>query len=202
MKDFPLFPCSNGMVSIILSEVPYRAEAYILIRSLQGSLSGLLQECGDFCRAAGAERIYVSGAADLTHLPVYAHLTDRSLEKSRLPKSSACAVLTQASRWTELYNQRFRSVHCAKTYLRTPQNAYFIYDGEDLIGLGQIIDDELAAVAALQKGRGQDCVYALAEKISQDQIKLLCAEENLPATRLYDRLGFSRDRERRIWYRL
>lgn len=201
MKDFPLFPCSNGMASLILSEIPYRADAYIFIRAVHGSLSGLLQECGGFCRAAGAENIYVCGEADLSHLPVYARLTERSLPKFRLPASSARAELTDDPQWAELYNQRFRTVHSAKTYLRTPENAYFIYDGDERIGLGQLIDDELAAVATLKKGRGQDCVCALSAKIRQDSIKLLCAEENSPATRLYDRMGFSRDKILRVWHR-
>ena len=200
MKDFPLFPCSNGMASLILCEIPHRGDAYIFIRSLHGSLTGLLQECGNFCRTAGAENIYVCGECDLSHLPVYAHLTERSLPKSQLPQSSARAELTEAPQWAELYNRRFRTVQSAKTYLRTPRNAYFIYDGEERIGLGQLIDDELAAVASLQKGRGRDCVCALSREIRQEQIKLLCAEENLPATKLYDSMGFSRDRILRIWY--
>lgn len=201
MKDFPIFPCAGGMASLILSEIPYRGDAYIFIRAVHGSLNGLLQECGDFCRAAGAENIYVCGEADLSHLPVYAHLTERSLPKAQLPESRARAELTDDPEWAELYNKRFRAVHSAKTYLRTPPNAYFIYDGKMRIGLGQLIDDELAAVASLEKGRGQDCVCALSANIVQDTVKLLCAEENLPATGLYDRMGFSRDRILRVWHR-
>ncbi len=200
MKNFPVFPCSDGVVSLILNEIPYRKEAYILIRSIFGSPERLLRECVDFCRSAGADAVYVSGEGDLSHLPVYARLTERSLEKSLLPQTAARAELTENPEWTELYNQSFRHVPNAKTYLETPENAYFIYNGEERIGLGQIIDDELAAVASLKKGYGQDCVCALAKNISQTHVKLLCAEENYPATRLYDRLGFSRDRIKRIWH--
>ena len=28
MKDLPLFPCRDGMASLILSEIPYKKEAY------------------------------------------------------------------------------------------------------------------------------------------------------------------------------
>ena len=200
MKDFPIFPCSDGVASLILNEIPHRGEAYILIRSVFGSPERLLRECGDFCRGAGAEKIYVSGEADLSLLPVYARLTERSLEKALLPQTSARAELTEDPEWTALYNQSFRQVHAAKTYEKTPENAYFIYDGSERIGLGQLIDDELAAVASLKKGYGQDCVCALAEKICQKRVKLLCAEENLPASRLYDRLGFTREKVKRVWY--
>lgn len=200
MKDFPLFPCAHGMASLVLCEIPYRQEAYIIVRSVTTSLKKLLEECAAFCRSAGAHRIYVSGEGDFSAYPVYAHLTDRSLPKAALPATEARALLTTAQEWTDLYNLRFRQVHAAKTYLQTPENAYFIYDGERRIGLGQQIDGELAAVASLERGRGQDCVAALGREIPGEHICLLCAEENLPATRLYDRMGFSRDGLRRVWY--
>ncbi len=200
MKDFPLFPCRDGMASLVLSEIPYRKEAYIFIRSVHGSLSRLLQDCGDFCKAAGARHIYVTGEAALGHLPVYARLVERRLHKSRLPSSSARAELTDSPAWAELYNQRFFQVPSAKTYEKTPKDAYFVYEGERRIGLGQIINDELAAVASLVPGCGEKALCALAEKIVGEEVRLLSAEENLPATRLYDRLGFSRDKILRIWY--
>lgn len=200
MKDLPLFPCADGMASLILNEIPYRGEAYVIIRCVYGSQARLLQQCGDFCRQAGAKAVYVSGEGDFKSLPVYARLVQRSLDKARLPQSRAVAVETDQPHWAELYNARFRQVPAAKTYLETPQGAYFITLDSQLIGLGQIIDDELAAVASLKKGSGQDCVCALAAQIRQTRISLLCAEENLPAVRLYDRLGFSRDEVKRLWY--
>lgn len=202
MKDFPVFPCRDGTASLILSEIPYRAEAYIIIRGLYGSLSGLLRDCAGFCRSAGAERIYVSGAAELSHLPVYARLSERKIRKELLPHGTARAELTCDREWAELYNRRFRQVPCAKACKNTPENAYFVYEGERRIGLGQLIDDELAAVASLSPGCGEKCLCALAEKICQEEVRLLSAEENLPASRLYDRLGFSRERIKTIWYRL
>lgn len=203
MKDFPLFPCNNGLASLILCEIPYRKEAYILVRSVFGSLEGLLQECAAFCRSAGAEKVYAGGdQGDFSAYPVYAHLVERSLARSALPATTAVARLTDDPLWAERYNERFRRVHGAKTYLSTPSDAMYIYDKGDLIGLGQIIDGELAAVATLEKGRGADCVAALGKAIPSEEIRLLCAEENRPAVRLYDRLGFSRDRVKRIWYEL
>ncbi len=200
MKDFPIFPCQDGMASLILCEIPYRREAYILIRSVYGSLNRLLQDCSDFCRSAGAEKVYVSGEAALSHLPVYAHLIERQLHKSLLPETDARAEPTEHEEWAALYNDRFRSVPCAKTYEKTPENAYFIYEGDTRIGLGQIIEDELAAVAGLVPGCGEKCVCALGKIIIQDEVKLLSAEENIPAAKLYDRMGFTRERLKRIWY--
>ena len=200
MKDLPLFPCQDGMASLILSEIPYKKEAYILVRSVFGSLDGLLRECAAFCRSAGAERIYAGGEQDFSAYPVYAHIVARSLDKATLPQTEAVAVLTTDPQWTALYNDSFRHVHGAKTYRSTPENAYFILEKGQRIGLGQLIDNELAAVASLSPGCGEKSLIALARELPVDKIHLLCAEENAPATRLYDRLGFSRDRVKRIWY--
>ena len=90
----------------------------------------------------------------------------------------------------------------AKTYPATPENAYFILEQGQCIGLGQLIDGELAAVASLEPGCGEKSLIALARELPGPRIHLLCAEENTPATRLYDRLGFSRDRVKRIWYKV
>ena len=200
MKDLPIFPCADGLASLSLREIPYRGEAYILVRAVYGSLTGLVRGCADFCRSAGAKRIYVSGEGDYTPYPVYARLIDRSIEKAALPSASARAERTESCEWVGLYNARFRSVPCAKTYREVPENACFVYDGGERIGLGLCIEDELAAVASLRHGAGLACVCALAEKIDAPKIMLLCAEENTAAMRLYDRLGFSRDGIRRIWY--
>ena len=55
MRDIPLFTVTDGMATLILHEIPFRKEAYVWVRSLFGSLDGLMQECAGFCRAAGAE---------------------------------------------------------------------------------------------------------------------------------------------------
>ena len=200
MKDLPIFPCADGLASLILAEIPYRGEAYILVRAVYGSLTALVRQCANFCQDAGAKHIYVSGEGDFSTFPIYTRLLDRSIETSLLPPTTVRAVQTGNEEWTTLYNERFRSVPCAKTYRKTPENACFIYDGATCIGLGLCIEDELAAVASLERGRGADCVLGLAKQIKAPRIKLLCAEKNTAAMRLYDRLGFSVDGVRRIWY--
>ncbi|MGM9553166.1 MAG: GNAT family N-acetyltransferase [Faecousia sp.] len=200
MKDLPIFPCADGLASLILGEIPYRGEAYILVRAVYGSLRGLVRQCANFCKDAGAKHIYVSGEGDFSVFPVYTHLLDRSIETALLPSTEVRAEPTDSDEWVTLYNERFRSVPCAKTYREAPENARFVYDGETRIGLGLCMEDELAAVASLERGRGADCVLSLVKQIKSPRIKLLCAEENAAAMRLYDRLGFSVDGIRRIWY--
>ncbi|MGN1306515.1 MAG: GNAT family N-acetyltransferase [Faecousia sp.] len=200
MKDLPIFPCADGLASLILCEIPYRSEAYILVRAVYGSLNALVRQCANFCKDAGAKHIYVSGEGDFSAFPIYTRLLDRSVETALLPPTAAHVEQTDSGEWVTLYNERFRSVPCAKTYRETPENACFIYGGDTRIGLGLCIEDELAAVASFERGRGADCVLGLAKQIKAPRIKLLCAEENTAAMRLYDRLGFSVDGVRRIWY--
>lgn len=107
MKDIPVFSCPDGIATLILREVPFRGEGYILVRGVFGTLEGLLAECAGFCRAAGAERLFAAG---------------------------------------------------------------------------------------------ERCVRALAARCTGPEVRLTCAEENTRAMRLYDRLGFSRGAEERVWF--
>ena len=49
MKDIPVFSCPDGIATLILREVPFRGEGYILVRGVFGTLEGLLAECAGFC---------------------------------------------------------------------------------------------------------------------------------------------------------
>lgn len=69
MKDIPVFSCPDGIATLILREVPFRGEGYILVRGVFGTLEGLLAECAGFCRAAGAERLFAAGEADFSGYP-------------------------------------------------------------------------------------------------------------------------------------
>ncbi len=203
MKDIPIFTSPEGIATLILREIPTRREAYVLVRSVFTTLPALLQESGRFCRAAGAERVYFGGDADFSDYPVYARLIERAIERTRLPQTAAVAVPVaegERGQWAALYRERFLPVPAAQSS-PSAENACFICDGDERIGLGQIRGGELLSVAALKRGRGADCVCALAAQTDSPVLTLLCAEENLRAMQLYDRLGFSRGTVKEIWYR-
>jgi ribosomal protein S18 acetylase RimI-like enzyme len=82
------------------------------------------------------------------------------------------------------------------------EHCYWIMEGDVPIGFGQIHDGTLLSVAALQKGAGERCICALAATDSTPSIRLLCAMENHPAMRLYDRLGFSHGPVKERWYEI
>lgn len=200
MKDIPLFTGSHGMASLILREIPYRGEAYIHLRAVFDSQEALIRECGSFCRMAGAERTYVSGKGDFSGYPVYATLIERSILCRNLPKTTALAVPTDDSdTWLQLYREKFKAVPAANS-CPEPKGLYFIEQDGRHIGLGQLEGSCLRSLAALQRGKGIDCVCAMAALCDNEMLTLLCAVENLPAMRLYDKLGFSRGNVQEVWY--
>ena len=112
-----------------------------------------------------------------------------------------------AADWAREYNARFRAVPAAESCspaeeraLAAGGEALWIWDGAERIGLGRVRGGELLAVAALLPGAGERCVRALAARCAGPEVHLTCAEENTRAMRLYDRLGFSRGAEERVWF--
>ncbi|MBR4308426.1 MAG: hypothetical protein IKT58_02400 [Oscillospiraceae bacterium] len=200
MKDIPLFTVTDGMASLILHEIPFRGEAYVWIRTVYGRLGGLMEECAGFCRAAGAEKVYFSGNADLSAYPVHAKLIYRSLEAEKLPGTEAVAIPTaDPARWTEHYRRRFLSVPAAQS-IPTPEGLYDIFLTGELVGIGQLKEDMILSIASLRPGLGLDCLCALAAQSQSPKLRLVCAEENLPAWKLYDKLGFSKEEVKEVWY--
>ena len=65
-----MFTTEYGVASLILKEVPYRQEAYIIIQSTEQP-GELLKECVSFCRMAGAEKIYAKGHELLEQYPLH-----------------------------------------------------------------------------------------------------------------------------------
>ena len=57
MRDIPMFTTENGVAGLVLSQIPYRQTAYVTIHA-SSEPAALVGECLQFCRAAGAERIF------------------------------------------------------------------------------------------------------------------------------------------------
>ena len=70
MKDFPVFTTEYGVASLVLKEVPYRQEAYIILQSTEDP-EELLKECVSFGRMVGAEKIYAKGHPIVERYPLH-----------------------------------------------------------------------------------------------------------------------------------
>lgn len=200
MKDLPFFTSSEGIASLVLSEIPVSGNAYVIVRSVFTTTDALCKDCAGLCTAAGARQVVFSGNGDFRGRRTAACIIWRSIERAALPDTEAVAVLTDAPEWASRYRERFRHILTAKTYAATPEGACWVTKGGRRIALGLVSGGVLAAVATLKRGSGADCVCALAALLPSDEIRLLCAMENRPAMALYDRLGFSMGGLHEIWY--
>lgn len=211
MKDFPVFTTEYGVASLVLREIPYRAEAYITIQdSLEPEL--LLQECVSFCRMCGAERIYAKGHAILERRPLHNVMLEMKCLRACIPDTDAALWPVQEqtlSEWRELYNQKARTVPNGAWMTETDGKAmlsrgdgYFIHRDKVLLGVGRASGSMIDWVASVVPGGGRDVVCALANAVSDDVVTLTVASANEKAIRLYEGLGFVRSRELSRWYRV
>lgn len=211
MKDFPMFDTEFGIASLVLKEIPYKGEAYILLREVWDA-ENLLKECVSFCRMCGAEIICATGHESLAQYPLYTTVlemrgdavVDPDLLESLFPVTDATV-----SRWRNIYNEKMRAVDNAATLTAFDEKrilesggAYFIHDNGDLLGIGWLDDTELLAVAAVKPGAGRIVMNTLMSLAEGAQIVLQVASTNEKALRLYEKMGFIRTKEISRWYRI
>lgn len=209
MKDFPLFTTDYGVSSLILREVPYRAEAYIYVQDVQpGELENHLKECVSFCRMVGAERILATGSEELACYP-YAMSLIQMRGAAQVDHSKLCSLfpVTQetVSRWRGIYNERMRGVDTAQTLESRDEKqilssqSYFVHENGTLLGIGWLEDNKILAVAAVIPGAGEKVMYTLMSLAGEEMI-VEVASTNHKAIRLYEKMGFVKAKELYRWY--
>ena len=211
MRDLPMFTTEFGVASLILKEIPYREEAYILIQSTQEP-EKLLRECIDFCRACGAEKIYARGHEILERYPLHSIVYEmRGTARVDEAKTESLWPVTEetVSRWRELMNRRMRGVDNAATLEKKGEReildkggAYFVHRNGQLLGGGWLAGQELLLVASLIPGAGERVCHTLFSLIPDEEVRLEVVSTNTRAIRLYERLGFLKTGECRKWYRV
>ena len=211
MKNIPVFTTPNGVASLILKEIPYYGAAYITIQStLEPEL--LLDECVQFCKMAGADRIYGSNHPCLEKYPFHTAIWRMKQLKENLEAADAMVFpVTEKTldTWVELYNRRMASVPNASYMDRTDSRkllldaqGYFVHKDGKLLGIGKVDADEIEAVVSAVPGMGETVVRALASLVVSDTVELTVASENTKAVRLYERMGFVRTDEVSQWYKV
>ena len=211
MKDFPVFSTEFGVASLVLKEVPYRGEAYIIIQdTLQPEQ--LLAECISFCRFCGAEKIYARGHAVAESYPVHCAVRQmRGRARADESKVEHLWPVTEetVSRWRKLMNERLRDVDNAATLEKKDESdilssngAYFVHSSGELLGAGWLADGELKLLAACKPGAGERVCHTLFSTVPDQQILLSVASTNSKAIRLYEKLGFLTTAELWRWHRV
>ena len=79
-------------------------------------------------------------------------------------------------------------------------SGYLWLEGETVIGIGEIRDNEICTVAVTRQGCGEAMVRALVERIEGQSVVVQTASTNLRAIRIYERLGFRRTKTVSNWY--
>lgn len=209
MKDIPVFTTQYGVASLVLREIPYTKRAYIRLQDTRQPAE-FLKECVSFCTMCGAEQIFATGNSYLESYPRWARIVKMSRSAEGLPQTDAALfpVLPETlEQWRSLYNTRMHDVPNAAFMseqdgqeMLKKGDGYFVHREGNLLGIGRASEDKIDAVIAAQKGMGQDVLLTLCGLITGDTVNLEVAEENLPAVRLYERLGFLMTGELSCWH--
>lgn len=211
MKDIPMFVTDYGVASIALSEIPYRALAYIRVQDVQpGGLEKLISECASFCRAAGAEHILAAGHEELARYPFHCEIYSMSGPAGLPPEAKLWPVLEEnVKQWREIYNEKMKSVDNAATLtsfdekkLVASSGTYFVHDGQRLLGIGWVGDDTLRCVASVVPGQGKAVLTTLLSTLDCGRVGLEVASTNLRAIGLYESMGFVRTGVLSRWYKI
>ena len=211
MKDIPVFDTEFGVASLFLREIPYRQRAH---SKIQSSLEPerLLEECIGFCRACGAEWIDAAGHAYLEKYPLITALYTMQCSRDSVGQTEACLFpVTEGTvqQWLDIYNEKMANVPNAAYMdskggkeLLEAGDGYFIHKDGVLLGIGKASGDFIDTVIAVKPGMGETVVKALASILTEDTVRLLVADANERAVKLYERMGFVKVKEVSRWYRV
>lgn len=211
MKDFPIFHTKFGVASVVLSQIPYTGNGYITIQDSLEPLK-LIHECSDFCRAAGAISVYATGHSCLEQFPQHTSIILMRCLREQLADTDAALFPVQKEtleRFRSIYNEGMRNVPNA-SYLTLASadkvlkagNGYFVHKGDRLLGIGIAGGERIDAIVSLIPGCGKEVLLALNHALSGPCAQLEVATENIPAVRLYEKLGFVRNCELSRWFKI
>ena len=210
MRDFPMFTTEYGVASLILKEVPYREEAYIIIQSTEQP-EELLKECVSFCRAVGAEKIYARGHEIVESYPLHCAVYEMrgSIPVDECKVENLWPVTKEnIGSWRDFLNGKLRHIDNAGTLEQKGEQeildlggAYFVHRAGELLGAGWLVDDELKLIAA-EKGMGERVLHSLLSVTEPEQIWLHVVSTNVRAIRFYEKMGMIKTAELRRWYRV
>lgn len=207
MKDIPVFTTEYGIASLSLQQIPYREEAYVTLRTSDDPLK-LAQECATFCRMCGAQRVFVTGHPQLEQLPLYTQVI--RMRGSMKPGEEAFlwpVTADNAAQWREIYNDKMKRVDNALVFsamqerqLSEQSGAYFVHDGQKLLGIGWLREQELLALASVVPGAGEKVLRTILSLAGEESVTLEVASTNGKAISLYEKMGFVQTEVLRSWY--
>ena len=209
MRDIPMFTTEYGIASLTLKEIPSRQMAYISILASQQPKE-LLEACIGFCRACGAEKVYAQNHEYLECYPIHTTVVKmQGIARVDETKVDNLWPVTEetVSQWREFMNERLKDVDGAETLDRQSEReilisgAYFVHKDGQMLGAGWLKHGKLLLVAA-KPGMGERVMHTLMSLQPDEPIELEVANTNIPAVRLYQKLGFLITEELIKWYKV
>lgn len=206
MRNIPNFTCEYGIANLVLQEIPRSGNAYCLkVFAAEGCESQLLTECRRFCRMAGAERVFALGDGGEPAITILS----MAVLKESLGQTDAClwpVMPENAEDYRRIYNDAMKPIPAAlsltKKDMEGLEGAYFVHRGGELLGIGQVTDGELRAIASCVPGSGRDVALALLSAVTEERATLKVASTNLRAIRLYEKLGFVTTGIAETWFEI
>lgn len=223
MNNIPVYFSKGGTATLILREIPYTSVAYVVARTVfPGSLADLIEDCGSFCRECGAKTCLISmeDGSEIPSLPHAYDIYSMAGHKASFPAPAFSFHLQpmtaeNQSTYLDLYNRCFSGVSHALTYdhgqiqriLRTGQQAFIAYDQAGApCGMGELHENELAAVGLLPEHRGKGLslplTLSLLAHCPGDRITLTVVSDNEAAIRLYESMDFRITAIESRWYKV
>ena len=209
MRDLPVFTTEFGVASLTLCEIPYTHKAYIRIQDTQYPRE-FLQECIDFCKAAGARSIYAAGHCVCEAYPEHTKIIKMRVQREQIDQTDACLFpVTEStlSKWVDIYNKKILTVpngawmtQQMAQKLLNEGNGYFIHRNGTLLGTGIADGEHISWVASVCANAGADVVCALCNALTEESVSLQVASANQKAVALYERLGFITTGVESVWY--
>ncbi len=209
VRDFKAFATENGVASLVLRQIPYRKTAYVTIRCASDP-GALVDECVQFCIAAGAETVYGSGHRLLERHP---HFVDILAMKRKTVLQEPAEVklvpveVSSLEKWRLLYNIKMEKVslgtfldRAGAEELLQEESLYFAYRNDELLGIGSVSGDMIRTVASLRPGAGEQIVQALCSVVDSDTVRLEVASDNKKAINVYEKMGFAPEGDLKSWH--
>ena len=208
MKDIPVFSTSNGVAAIALQQIPYTGFAHITVHS-SVEPDAFMKECVEFCRAVGALRILACGHSWLDKFPVFTKILQMQMPVQENTFHAYLFPVTETSldHWLNIYNTAMTGVSNATILSRQmgkeilkKGTAYYVHDGGEVLGIGVVEEDTVQAIVSCKKGAGECVMKTLCGAVCGDIVRVEVSENNIPAMKLYERMGFVAANVSKTWY--